>query len=417
MVSEVPKKSIFHRIADSITGFVPSSILQGVSVTPGKSGDLHTDVKPNLKRTNDVLDHLSELGPKNNVWGSKDHFMGYPNVDLDATDKSESECSLHSFSTSGVSSLMPKSWLLGYRKDQSKSLSNRTGFCSESHTNIRNVSSPVKTDYRKQSTSCQNSLSDLMYCHHPAPKRQRLSTASNRSPYSCQPRFGTTYGGAASCHSARELFGFTTPLKFDLQSDRNPELRNSPNANLSSTARRILETLENLSTPLTSGYLQSTVLRHVKQVKSRVKSHRFAPFSKNYEKVDSLRKDSKLYSFCENQVQNTVQPQISSKSEVCIERSQSQKCITVDYLINTVEPISEMCKTKGNMLLPVYTFADPIHKYSQRGRKPILFPTAHKEYFFSCPSRSCLKCSAKSVGLKSSIQQFSDENICPAKPK
>lgn len=210
-------QSLFHRIADSITGFVPSSILPAINVSigfpittiqvsPAKSVDpLKGDLRANLKRTNDVLDHCSEPGPKDKAWGYKEHSLRYTNVDLDATDKSESECSLHSFSTSGVSSLMPKSWVLGCKNGQSRSTAQRMELCSDSYTNT--VCNPLKTTCCKQSPSCQTSRSDFKTYPYPLPKRQRLSTTPNLSPSSTwRSRLGTTYGGAASCRNARELF-------------------------------------------------------------------------------------------------------------------------------------------------------------------------------------------------------------------
>ncbi|VDP40747.1 unnamed protein product [Schistosoma margrebowiei] len=227
-------------------------------------------------------------------------------------------------------------------------------------------------------------------------------------------------------------------MKFDLYSDRNSQLGSAPSANLSSTARRILETLENLSAPLTSSYLQSSVQRHVKQVcfslspvssefvvylnmfslsfqiihcynflsykvKTRVKSHRFPPFLKSYEKVDSLCKDYKSHSFCENGVQNHIQPHVSSKPAVFPERLQKQRYVTVEC------SISETCKS-GDKLLPVYTFADPIHNFSLHDRKAAVSPIAHHEYLFSCPSRSCSKCSTGLIGSESNIQQITTES-------
>ncbi|CAH8640797.1 unnamed protein product [Schistosoma guineensis] len=404
MVSEIHRTSLFHRIADSITGFVPSSILPAINVSPAKSVDpLKGDLRANLKRTNDVLDHCSEPGPKDKAWGYKEHSLRYTNVDLDATDKSESECSLHSFSTSGVSSLMPKSWVLGCKNGQSRFTAQRMELCSDSYTNTV-VCNPLKTTCFKQSPSCQTSRSDFKTYPYPLPKRQRLSTTPNLSPSSTwRSRLGTTYGGAASCRNARELFEFTTPLKFDLYSDRNSQLGSAPSANLSSTARRILETLENLSAPLTSGYLQSSVRRHVKQVKARVKSHRFPPFLKSYEKVYSPCKDCKSHSFCENGVQNHIQPHVSSKPTVFPERLQKQRHVTVEC------SISETCKS-GDKLLPVYTFADPIHNFSLHDRKAAVSPIAHHEYLFRCPSRSCSKCSAGLIGSESNIQQITTES-------
>ncbi|CAI2736674.1 unnamed protein product [Schistosoma spindalis] len=401
MVSEIHRRSLFHRIADSITGFVPSSILPAINVSPTKSVDPLKDLRANLKRTNDVLDHCSESGPKDKAWGYKEHSLRYTNVDLDATDKSESECSLHSFSTSGVSSLMPKSWVLGCKSGQSRSTAQRMELCSDSYMNT--VCNPIKTCC-KQSPSCQISRNDFKTYPYPLPKRQRLSTIPNLSPSSTwRSRLGTTYGGAASCRNARELFEFTTPLKFDLYSDRNSQLGSNPSANLSSTARRILETLENLSAPLTSGYLQSTVQRHVKQVKTRVKSHRFPPFLKGYEKVDSLCKDCKSHSFSENGVQNHIQPHVSSKPVVFLESMLKQRHVTVEC------PISETFKS-GDNLLPAYTFADPIHKFSLHDRKAAVSPLTHHEYLFSCPSRSCSKCSVGLIGSESSMQQITTES-------
>ncbi|CAH8291357.1 unnamed protein product [Schistosoma rodhaini] len=422
MVSEIPRRSIFHRIADSITGFVPSSILPTIDVSigfpnttiqvpPAKSDDpLKGVLRTNLKRTNDVLDHCSESGLKNKAWGHTDHTLRYANVDLDAADKSESECSLHSFSTSGVSSLMPKSWVLGCKNGQSRSTALRKELCSDSYMNTYKVCDSVEVTCCKPSPSWQTSRNDFKTCPYPLPKRQRLSTTTNLSPsFTCRSRLGTIYGGAASCRNARELFEFTTPLKFDLYSDRNFQLGSNPTANLSSTARRILETLENLSAPLTSGFLQSTVHKHVKQVKTREKSHRFPPFSKGYEKVDSFRKNCNLHSFCENGAQNHLRSHVSSKPAVFLERVQKQGHVTVECPKVTVKPISDMCKPEDN-LLPVYTFADPIHKFSVHDHKTAVSPTAHHEYLFSCPSRLCSKCSTGLIGSEFSLRQITTES-------
>ncbi|KAK4474366.1 hypothetical protein MN116_001528 [Schistosoma mekongi] len=418
MVPEMPRKSLFHRIADSITGFVPSSILPTVNTTPRISIDLNkSDTKTNLKRANDFLDNNSEFGLKNKVRSCKDPVWGCANVDLDATDKSESECSLRSFSTSGVSSLMPKSWLSRSEIVQSKSTVQRTKLCSNSHISSPEACNSIKADYCKQISSWEGFWDDSKGCPYPAPKRQRLSSSSSFSPgYPCRPRLGTTYGGAASCRNARELFDFTVPLKFELHPDQNSQLRNTFNANLSSTARRILETLENFSTPLTSGYLQSSVPRQVTQARARVQSNRFPPFTKALEGLASLPKEPNILSFHKDSVQKHPQPPVISEPVLCSERFQSQKC-NKESLIDAVKSTSEMRKQGENRSLPVYTFANPIHKFSQNIHRLVPSTTVHQGYIFSCPSRSCSNCSSAMINTEPNTQQFTGESSRLFKPK
>nr|CAX74719.1 Nuclear pore complex protein Nup153 [Schistosoma japonicum] len=419
MVSEMPRKSLFHRIADSITGFVPSSILPTVNAAPRISIDLNkSDTKTSLKRANDFLDNNSEFELKNKVWGCKEPVWGYANVDLDATDKSESECSLRSFSTSGVSSLMPKSWLSRSEVVQNKSTVQRTKLCSNSHIVPPEACNSIKANYCKQISSWEGFWDDPKSCPCPAPKRQRLSSSSSLSPgYLNRPRLGTTYGGAASCRNARELFDFTVPLKFELHLDRNSQLRSTFNANLSSTARRILETLENFSTPLTSGYLQSNASRQVTQVRTRVQSNRFPSFTKTLERITSLPKEPNKQSFHKDRVQKHPQPHVSSEPVLYNKGFQSQICNNIEPLMDAVPSTSEMRKQGGKRSLPVYTFADPIHKFS--GNIHTLNPpsTVHQEYIFTCPSRSCLNCSSAMISAEPNTQQFTNESSRLSKPK
>ncbi|CAH8653060.1 unnamed protein product [Heterobilharzia americana] len=159
------------------------------------------------------------------MWSNQDHVQGSSNVDLDAADNSESEFSLRSFSTSGVSSLMPRSWGLGSKTEKKVSTPSRL------FSDIPEACSLVRTNHCDQVTSLSpGDHPKTNSC--PPRKRQRLTPASSHSPpFSYRPRIGTTYGGAASCRTARELFEFTTPLRFELSSGNKMQSKESSKAN------------------------------------------------------------------------------------------------------------------------------------------------------------------------------------------
>ncbi|CAH8623348.1 unnamed protein product [Heterobilharzia americana] len=353
------------------------------------------------------------------MWSNQEHVQGSSNVDLDAADNSESEFSLRSFSTSGVSSLMPRSWGLGSKTEKKVSTPSRL------FSDIPEACSLVRTNHCDQVTSLSpGDHPKTNSC--PPRKRQRLTPASSHSPpFSYRPRIGTTYGGAASCRTARELFEFTTPLRFELSSGNKMQSKESSKANLSSTARRILETLENLSTPLTSGFLQSGIPMHTTKVRAHVRSHRFPPFFRDYEKMKNVPKESETC-YRRSETLERAPSQTDGQSYVSPEIVPHTKEHELVRKRSACEPVNSIATSvsgtfheKLEELSPKYTFADPIRKFSRNDAGLVTSFSSNQKYAFSCPSRSCSKCPSRPVVISkgSSVPRTTCCNVSPVKSR
>ncbi|CAH8869483.1 unnamed protein product [Trichobilharzia szidati] len=422
MGSDKPRRSLFHRIADSITGFVPSSILPNANVTSWKNCEF-SDTKTGLKRTNESVEIGGELEPSSKLSRSRDH-PAFTSVDLDATDHSESDFSLRSFSTSGVSSLMPRSWLPGPKPEQKQGTTVFTPRLYSNHScATTNGCHTLKNDACEEPLLLNTSW-DYSGSTFPTPKRQKLSATSSLSP-ACtyRPRMGTTYGGAASCRSVRELFQFTTPLKFELCKEQNSQESN-PNANISSTARRILETLEHFSAPLTSGISQSNRPRHIKRVKVPTRCHRFPPFSGDYQKMKMLSNEYERRHLQESEHSNMTHSETETQPPKCYGASafnekQVDKCDTSKSTDGLATSTAGLCRKLTEKLSPSFTFSDPIHKICGSDSELVSSYSTDQRYVFSCPSRSCTKCSSQSLDFlqRSSVLQSVSQVDSPDKSK
>nr|CAH8869428.1 unnamed protein product [Trichobilharzia regenti] len=236
----------------------------------------------------------------------------------------------------------------------------------------------------------------------PTPKRQKLSDTSSPGP-TCtyRPRIRTTYGGAASCRSVRELFQFTTPLKFELCKEQNSQESNL-NVNISSTARRILETLEHFSPPLASGTSQSSRPRHIKRVKVPTRCHRFPPFSGDYQMMNMLSNEYERRHLQESENSNMTHSRTETQPPKCygafgFNEKQVDKCEASESTGGLATSTAELCREVAEKPSPSFTFSNPIHKICGSDSEIVSFYSTDQRYVFSCPSRSCTKCSSQSL--------------------
>lgn len=118
------------------------------------------------------------------------------NVDLDA-DHSDGECSARSFSTSGVSSLLPRSWALGPKSVYNKNscLARDISISpSESTVDLSHTKSPlVSHDCLPNRFSKRRRIFNLDSVH----KSRDLTLNNHQKP---------VYGGASGSRSIRDMF-------------------------------------------------------------------------------------------------------------------------------------------------------------------------------------------------------------------
>ncbi|KER33041.1 Zn-finger in Ran binding protein, partial [Opisthorchis viverrini] len=263
------RKSFFRRIADSLSSFVPTSIFPS---------NTESDAYRNLDGDPDSISTIpsTRLGKKSQEMRDCDtqtlnllDNCGDLSVDLDALEHSDDQMSAHS-STSGVSSLLPRKYkprglppnaCPALRMDCVNDTYSRTSAtCSDAADSINSASTlhPVTPWILSLKDNSPERLGSER-----SSKRQRLSSV--QSNYSSNSdgfqnslfyRSKTTYGGAASCGlpiRRHDLFKTTVPLRFELESQATGSGSNALGVNgpnLSSTARRILESLERFTTPL-----------------------------------------------------------------------------------------------------------------------------------------------------------------------
>ncbi|TGZ69685.1 hypothetical protein CRM22_003591 [Opisthorchis felineus] len=234
-------------------------------------------------------------------------------VDLDALEHSDDQMSAHS-STSGVSSLLPRKCkprghppnvYPALRMDCVNDTYSRTSAtCSDAADSINSASTlhPVTPWILSLK---DNSLEKLG--SERSSKRQRLSSV--QSNYSSNSdgfqnslfyHSKTTYGGAASCGlpmRRHDLFKTTVPLRFELESQATGSGStvlgvNGPN--LSSTARRILESLERFTTPLATADRIPTPLHSQPCTpilpKKSFRTHRFPPYIQAYNHLKTVQR-------------------------------------------------------------------------------------------------------------------------------
>ncbi|GAA49625.1 nuclear pore complex protein Nup153 [Clonorchis sinensis] len=242
-------------------------------------------------------------------------------VDLDALEHSDDQMSAHS-STSGVSSLLPRKCkprghspnaYPALRMDCVNDTYSRTSAtCSDAADSINSASTLHPVTPWIMSLK-DNSLERLG--SERSSKRQRLSSV--QSNYSSNSdgfqnslfyHSKTTYGGAASCGlplRRHDLFKTTVPLRFELESQATGSgstalCVNGPN--LSSTARRILESLERFTTPLATADRIPTPLHSQSSTpilqKKSFRTHRFPPYIQAYNHLKTVQRQKLDASGC-----------------------------------------------------------------------------------------------------------------------
>ncbi|KAL7058205.1 hypothetical protein AAHC03_016873 [Spirometra sp. Aus1] len=272
------RKSLLHRITDSLSSFFPSSFFESnrevaAPASPQKRSRLDLTDQQEQPSQSKPLSHSQVQGelPPASYFISKstvnsDIRRSSPsktNVDLDAKDDSSDNSvdSKDSVSTSGVSSLLPH-----YSRYQPLcSTGNRV------RTEDRAAQYKCPSVISRDLSTCSKEVSmtrlwidsdkqkrSAAYLDQPSSKRMRTeSTQTCPVSYPSSPFYDgrTSYGGLKQ-HRCRSIFEHVAPLKFIVETpeERSPlPLSQGPsNAMLSATARRILENLERHSSPITA---------------------------------------------------------------------------------------------------------------------------------------------------------------------
>ncbi|KAF5402153.1 hypothetical protein PHET_04204 [Paragonimus heterotremus] len=309
------RKSLFRRIADSISSFVPSVIFPsshnadnavqaatryscGYSEGERLSANSTTQSRDCDTQTAAILDNCDVL-----------------NVDLDALDHSDGEMSAHS-STSGVSSLLPRNVVKSRNRTKANypelhsgmgfSFSRISATCSDVTDSVASASTFRPSSVTPWIMSLKCKPAETLDSNRPL-KKQRLSSdqsqcssVSETDRHSLFYRSKTTYGGASSFRNGpHSVFKTTMPLRFELEPVANNSTSESviPNgSNLSSTARRILESLERFSTPLAIAdrvplpmYPTTSQRPAAFPLKKTFRSHRFPPYLHAYTHLKYLQ--------------------------------------------------------------------------------------------------------------------------------
>uniref|UniRef100_A0A0X3QAE0 Nuclear pore complex protein Nup153 n=1 Tax=Schistocephalus solidus TaxID=70667 RepID=A0A0X3QAE0_SCHSO len=272
------RKSLLHRITDSLSSFFPSSFFESnrgvtTSASPQKRSRLDLPEQREQASQSKPCSHPQEDGEQSPI----SYFYSKPpvsndirksspsitNVDLDAKDDSSDNSvdSQDSVSTSGVSSLLPHYsryqplCSTGSRfRTQNRPPQNK--FPSVMSRDVSTWSKEVSmtrlwTDSDQQKRPAANT-------EQPSSKRMRTeSTQTCPTIYPRSPFYGgrTSYGGLKQ-HRCRGMFEHVAPLKFIVETAEErsplPISQGASSAMLSATARRILENLERHSSPITS---------------------------------------------------------------------------------------------------------------------------------------------------------------------
>ncbi|KAA3677527.1 uncharacterized protein DEA37_0009190 [Paragonimus westermani] len=469
------RKSLFRRIADSISSFVPSGIFP-------PSHTAENDAQSNTRYSCDYSG--GEQLSANSATQSRDcdtqtaailNNCDVLNVDLDALDHSDGEMSAHS-STSGVSSLLPRNVVKSRNRTRTnyRELHNDTGFslsrisatCSDVTDSVASASTFRPSSVTPWIMSLKCKPAETLDCNRPL-KKQRLS--SNQSQCSSLSetdhqslfyRSKTTYGGASSFRNGpHDVFATTMPLRFELEPAANSSTSESVilnGSNLSSTARRILESLERFSTPLAIAdrvplpVYPATSQRPVAfPLKKTFRSHRFPPYLHAYTHLKYLQNrktgvgvNESVREVSKNDEQRPwSNPVLSVSSEVTSETLthlpnppglcattvgaigfQNLPLLTASKVMHDTTPKSDFClldtfkpsfsvHTASSSVS--YTFASPIRRLpsvaSQLALRSLQEPAL--KYTFSAPERPCR--SSTSASPTSSAESF----ICATKSK
>ncbi|KAL5106454.1 E3 SUMO-protein ligase RanBP2 [Taenia crassiceps] len=258
------RKSLLYRITDTITSFLPS-LFESKEVTPLEDDISDTKyAESSAKRPRTVISEAS-IHPCSSRLPSQlsiSRLEGVQiptvpssvpidvDVDLDAADdKSEySIGSRASVSTSGVSSLLPRS----HRNEHATVKPSKE--CVSEYTRQGNSSNRNK-GFVELWTDLEGSYQSAPNITHSAPKRMRTeSTQSSSSFYHGK----VAYGGASSvrCTSqSRNVFEHVAPLRYLMENNIDETPKSPPsssNAILSATAQRILQSLERHGSAISS---------------------------------------------------------------------------------------------------------------------------------------------------------------------
>ncbi|CUT99082.1 Nuclear pore complex protein Nup153 [Echinococcus multilocularis] len=267
------RKSLLYRITDTITSFLPS-LFESKEETSSEVDDSgvqyeeHSAKRPRTSAIPEISAHPSSSRLPSQLSISRLEGVQIPtapssmpidvDVDLDAADdRSEySTGSRASVSTSGVSSLLPRS----YRDDRAVVKPSHRDYRSEysGQGNSSNRNKGIIGLWTDLEGSDQSPLSMT----HSAPKRMRTETTCRSvsdafsSPFY---RGKVSYGGASSLRctpQSRNVFEHVAPLRYIIENnedEKSTTMPSSSNAILSATAQRILQSLERHNSTLSSG--------------------------------------------------------------------------------------------------------------------------------------------------------------------
>ncbi|KAM3175912.1 hypothetical protein ACTXT7_007552 [Hymenolepis weldensis] len=241
------RRSLFSRITDTITSFIPS-LFESRQSGPLRQLEAEDEPVRPTKRSRTSETPVSVESPQiNRLSVSRVGTVNLPSVtltlpmnievDLDAKE----DGSDLSVSTSGVSSLLPSISKNGQYLVQPSPVDYRTDYVSQrSDTTVRKRQS---TDLWTESASKRMRQDD------------QQSSASQQSSFISPFYHGrVSYGGAASVRPAnqkRSIFDNVTPMKFIIENEDEEKPKPQPGF-LSNAAQSILQSLERHSSTITS---------------------------------------------------------------------------------------------------------------------------------------------------------------------
>ncbi|CAH8431876.1 unnamed protein product [Dicrocoelium dendriticum] len=327
-------QSLFRRIADSLSAFVPSNIFPSVgSESSPCDGDASTFSSCKYEHNRPIILLEERETQTSSALNARDTL----DVDLDALDNSDCEVSAHS-STSGVSSLLPRNCNFKTWSPLHEAFDNHPGDGAgtsrfKKQGTFSDITNSITSDSTFKSSSVTPWIMSLktkpqesMVSSRPV-KKQRLSSAlsscssvSELEKRSVFYQGKTTYGGASSCRLPLQS-GRTIPLRFELEPSTGSGAAALSGPNLSSTARRILESLERFSTPLTmadripfpghADTLQQTTTTPMRTQKL----HRFPPYLEAYRRLKyAQRKAMGVSTASSVQSGSLIEPSVNTAS-------------------------------------------------------------------------------------------------------
>ncbi|KAL5966033.1 E3 SUMO-protein ligase RanBP2 [Taenia solium] len=267
------RKSLLYRITDTITSFLPS-LFESKEEAPledNVSEARHAGSSAKRPRTSatsevSILPGSSRLPCQLSI--SRLEGVQIPtvplsvpidvDVDLDAADD-RSEYSIGSrasVSTSGVSSLLPRS-----HRNEHTTVKPSPKVCTSEYVRQGNSSNRNK-GFVELWTDLEGSSQSTLNMTHSAPKRMRTeSTQSSSSNVFSSPfyRGKVAYGGASSVRctpQSRSVFEHVAPLRFIMENNEGETSKSPPSSSkaiLSATAQRILHSLERHGSTMSSG--------------------------------------------------------------------------------------------------------------------------------------------------------------------